>query len=42
MALVWDMLGFRYSWENEIDIQRRELFYLVEPGVTLQPDFYGS
>lgn len=42
MGLVWDMLDFRYSWETEKDIQRRELVYLVAPGVTLEPGLCGS
>ena len=41
-GLVWDMLDFRYSWETEKDIQRRELVYLVAPGVTLEPGLWGS
>lgn len=42
MGLVWDMLDFRYSWETEKDIQRRELVYLVASGVTLEPGLCGS
>lgn len=42
MGLVWDMLDFRYSWETEKDIQRRELVYLVASAVTLEPGLCGS